>query len=71
MQTLTQHDGKTGELVCYTPDGEEVLRIAEHDFTKANKISAAIQESYKKGSLLGKLKFQKSIEQYMDELNRT
>jgi len=65
------HNGDTGELVCFAPAGEEVLRTVETDFSKAHAISAAIQEAYRKGGVLGRLEMQRLVERYMDELNRS
>lgn len=68
--TLMTHNADTGELVCYVAS-EEVLRITEPDFVKAHAISKAVQEAYRKGSILGRLELQRVLEQHMDELNRT
>jgi len=70
MKSVMQHNGETGELVCFAPAGEEVLRMTEMDIAKAHGISAAIQEAYRKGSILGRLEMQRNLEQRMDELNR-
>lgn len=69
MKSLMSHNGETGELVCFAPAGEEVLRIVEPDFEKARAISSAVQEAYRKGDILGRLKMQLSIERHMNELN--
>jgi hypothetical protein len=61
---------KTGELVCFAPPGEEVLRIIEFDIAKAHMISETIQNTYLKGSIIGRLETQRSIEQHMDDLNQ-
>lgn len=70
MQSVMKHNGETGELVCYAPPGEELLRTIEPSFQKAHAISAAIQEAYRKGNLLGRLAMQRDLERRMDELNR-
>ena len=70
MESVMKHNGETGELVCYAPPGKEVLRTVEPSFQKAHAISSAIQEAYRKGSILGRLEMQRQIELRMDELNR-
>lgn len=70
MNNISSYNGITGELVCYAPPGEEVLRVIEPDLSKANVIDRAIQEAFRKGSILGRLQLQRAIEQRMDELNR-
>lgn len=67
--TLMTHNADTGELVCFAA-GEEVLRLIEHDFSRSHAISNAIQDAYKKGSVLGRLQMQQALEQRMDEFNR-
>ena len=67
--SVMTYNSETGELVCFSPPGEEVLRVIEPDFKKAHSISEAIQKSYNKGSLLGRLRMQGSIERHMDDLN--
>ena len=62
------HNSETGELVCFAPVGEEVLRTVESDFSKAHAISAAIQEAYRKGSIIGRREMQLSVEHHMSEL---
>lgn len=68
-ESVMTYNDETHELVCYAPPGEELLRIATPSFTTAHVISAAIQEAYRKGSLLGRLELQRCVEQRMDELN--
>lgn len=67
--TLMTHNAETGEFVCYA-NNEEVLRLSEPDFEKACTISAAIQDAYKKGRLMGGLFMQQALEKQMDEINR-
>ena len=69
MNTLMTYNGETGDLVCFTPTGEEVLRIVEPKIKKAHAISNAVQEAYRKGSIQGRLAMQNSIERHMDEIN--
>lgn len=69
METLMHHNGETGEIICYAPAGEEVLRTTELDIQKAHDIHAAIQEAYKKGWRLGRLRLQAELERYMDTQN--
>lgn len=70
MAALMKYNSNTCELVCYAPAGEEVLRLFEPDFEKANAISSAINKSFQKGSVLGRLGMQASIERHMDEFNK-
>ena len=67
--SVMTYNGVTRELVCYAPPGEEILRMVEPSITNAHVISFAIQEAYRKGSLLGRLELQRCVEQRMDELN--
>ena len=67
--TLMTHNADTGELVRFAA-GDEVLRLTEHDFKRAHAISKAIQEAYRKGSILGRLQMQQALKQRMDEFNR-
>lgn len=69
MGRVMKHNGETGELICYAPSGEEVLRMVEPDFKKAYDISGAVQTAYRKGWILGRLELQRSIERHMDDLN--
>lgn len=69
MESVMKHNGETGELVCYAPAGEEVLRTVESDFSKAHDISNAVQAAYRKGRILGRLELQRSIERHMDDMN--
>ena len=68
--SIMTHSAETGELVCYAPEDEEILRIIEPDFNKAFNISVAIQKAFRKGGMLARLKFQEDIEEYMQELNK-
>ena len=69
MKSVMKHNAEDGELVCYAPSGEEVLRIIELDFKKAIDIGNAVQAAYRKGRILGRLEMQRSIERHMDDLN--
>jgi len=69
METMMKHNGDTGELVCYVPAGDEVLRTVEVDIAKVYLISEAIQTAYVMGSRLGRLHLQRDLERRMDELN--
>ena len=69
MKSVIKHNAEDGELVCYVPSGEEVLRIIELDFKKAIDIGNAVQAAYRKGRILGRLEMQRSIERHMDDLN--
>ncbi len=68
MESVMKYNAESGELVCYAA-GEEVLRIIELDFKKANDIGNAVQAAYRKGRILGRLEMQRSIERHMDDLN--
>jgi len=70
MASLMKYNSETGELVCFAPAGEEVLRTVEPDFAKAKAISDAIHNAYRKGDILGRLEMQRKLEQCMDEFNR-
>lgn len=70
MQSIMKYNSKTGEFVCYAPQGEEVLRMMEPSFQKAHTISEAVQEAYRKGKILGRIAMQREIEWHMDKLNR-
>ena len=69
MAKVMSYNSDSGELICYAPLDEMVLCITEPDFSKAHDISAAIQKAYRKGSILGRLEMQRSIESHMDTLN--
>jgi hypothetical protein len=70
MRSVMRHNGETCELVCFAPAVEEVLRMIETDIVKAHSVSAAIQDAFRKGSILGRLEMHRQLEQRMDELNR-
>lgn len=69
-KTVMKFNSETGELICFAPVGEEVLRLTEQSFSNAHAISNAIQEAYRKGSLIGRLNLQRSLERHMDSLNQ-
>ena len=67
-EPLMRYNSDTGELTCYAPAGELVLRTVELDIEKAHQISSAIQSAYRKGRTLGQLDMQHSIERHMDSI---
>lgn len=69
-KTVMKFNSETGELTCFAPVGEEVLHLTGQSFSSAHAISNAIQEAYRKGSLIGRLNLQRSIECHMDRFNQ-
>lgn len=69
-KTLMTYNGTTGDLICFTPAGENVLQTVEPNSERAHEISNAIQAAYRNGWVIGRLTLlQRAIERRMDELN--